>query len=119
MYFPLMGEGQPYNRYDDIWCGWIFQKVFEHLRLYWSIGEPFIEHTRASDVFVNLVKEAKGYKMNETLWETINNINLSGTTPSECMSHIGNALLSNKDSYLSKLGEAINIWTKLCEKTTF
>jgi len=116
MYFPLMGQNQPYSRYDDIWCGWIFQRVLQHLRLCWSIGEPFVEHSRASDVFVNLVKEASGYKLNEILWETINDIKLYGATIYDCMLEIGLGLEKNQDNYISKIGKAIKVWIKLCEE---
>lgn len=114
MYFPLMGI--EFFRYDDIWAGWIFQKIFQHLGLCWSIGEPFVEHSRASDVFTNLVKEASGLRTNEMLWELINSIVLSGNTVSECVYQVGNSLELNTDQYLSKIGKAIKVWVKLCEK---
>ena len=92
MYFPLMGLNQPYNRFDDIWCGWIFQKILQHLNLSWSIGEPFIEHSKASDPFINLIKEAPGVQKNEIFWQIIDNIPLTAKTPVDCIKQIGNHL---------------------------
>ena len=73
-YFPLMGLDQPYKRFDDIWFGIIFKKICDHLGYHITVGHPFIEHQKASNPFENLIKEAPGIKLNETFWETINNI---------------------------------------------
>ena len=111
-YFPLMGDGQPYNRFDDIWFGIIFKKVCDHLNYYITAGRPFVKHEKASDPFVNLIKEAPGIKMNETFWEYIEKINLKSQQPHECMLEICTALYQEKDPYLKKLGQAISIWAQ-------
>lgn len=113
MYFPLMGEGYPYRRFDDIWCGVIMKKVCDHLGLLVSVGKPFINHTKASDTFVNLAKEAPGIGANETFWEKVDAISLTGSTPEKCMTEIGYGLRTIEDDYLRKLGEAIIVWSKL------
>lgn len=117
MYFPLMGDGQPYRRFDDIWCGIITKKVCDHLGYHITVGRPFVFHKKASNVFTNLAKEAPGIGANETFWETIDRISLTGSNPVECMLEIGLALRSNDDRYLSKLGEAISTWTALFHAT--
>jgi hypothetical protein len=113
MYFPLMGDDYKFYRQDDIWAGWIFQKIFEHLRLCWSIGKPWIEHRRASDPFVNLIKESTGIKKNEYFWQRINDIRLFGNTVVDCVLEIGNDLSADEDGYISILGKAIKIWIGL------
>ena len=110
MYFPLMGKGYLFRRMDDIWCGWIFQKVFEHLGLYWSIGNPWIEHKRASNCFDNLIAESTGIKANEQFWEEIDSIKLSSNTIKDCMVEIAENIISNNNEYNNKLSEAIKIW---------
>lgn len=110
MYFPLMGEGQPYRRFDDIWCGIICKKICDHLRLNISVGHPFVEHKKASDPMVNLVKEAPGIKMNETFWESVDAVTLTASTPETCMEELGQQLCNNDDRYIKKLGEAMGIW---------
>ncbi len=112
MYFPLMGESEPYKRFDDIWCGIIMKKVCDHLRWNVSVGEPFIDHIKASDPFVNLVKEAPGIAANEWFWETIDAVKLTESDPVGCMIEIGEALPQEND-YLNKLGEAIQSWSSL------
>lgn len=109
-YFPLMGEGQPYRRFDDIWFGIIFKKVADHLGYHITVGHPYVEHQKASDPLVNLVKEAPGIKMNETFWELVDEINLICKTPKDCMFEIGEGLYKDADPYIKRLGQAITVW---------
>src|SRR5262249_34329858 len=67
MYFPPMGQGSPYSRFDDIWCGLVLERVCRHLGLAVTVGRPLVRHQRASDPFVNLVKEAPGVRDHETI----------------------------------------------------
>ena len=60
MYFGLMGEGQPWGRYDDMWAGWCMKVICDHLGYGVKTGLPYIWHSKASDPFVNLRKEYKG-----------------------------------------------------------
>ena len=113
MYFPPMGDGQPFRRFDDIWCGIISKKIMDHLDYKVCIGKPFVHHKKASNVFSNLKKEAPGIVANETFWEMIDNIPLAGQTPVECMDEIGVALSIIDDEYFKKLGQAIRTWTAL------
>lgn len=115
MYFPLMGKESPYSRFDDIWCGIIMKKVADHLGINVSCGNPTIHHKKASDPFVNLVKEAPGIGANETFWETIDKIELQAYNPIHCMQQIGSELRKESDTYISKCGEAIEIWAGLFE----
>lgn len=112
MYFPLMGQGQPFSRFDDIWCGLIAKHVCDHLG--WSVvnGEPFVHHSRASNVFINLVKESPGILENETAWKAIDEIKLTGRTAVECMAEIAEEL-TEKHGYWSTVGKAIHLWLEL------
>lgn len=112
-YFPLMGKDSPFGRFDDIWFGIICKKICDHLDYAITCGRPYIYHSKASDAFNNLVKEATGIKFNENFWEVIDNIKLQGRWPAFCVAEIGQALSKNEDKYLAKLGEAIRIWTNL------
>ncbi len=119
-YFPLMGEGQPFGRFDDIWFGIIAKKVCDHLGWLISCGQPYIFHSKASDPFNNLVKEAPGIKMNESFWEIIDGVQLTGPDAPSCLIEIGKAVEEAGRSekywqspYLEKLGRAISIWAGL------
>ena len=112
-YFPLMGEGYLFKRFDDIWFGIMCKKICDHLGFSITCGKPYIHHSRASDVFDNLIKEAPGIKYNEKFWEIIDNMNLKSDSISDCMKEIGISLEQKDDEYLKKLGRAIQIWTGL------
>lgn len=88
MYFALMGEGTPYSRFDDIWCGLIVFKVMKHLGLNIAYGEPYVHHSRASDKYVNLLKEAPGIEPNEKLWDFIQYLTLKETCVVSCFEEI-------------------------------
>lgn len=115
MYFPLQGEGYPYRRFDDIWCGVILKKICDHLGWQIAVGPPHINHTRASNVFVNLEKEAPGIGFHDTFWKTVDSIELSCNNAIECMREIGFGLAnkSKPTSYLNKVGRAIVSWSNL------
>lgn len=115
-YFPLMGEGYQFGRFDDIWFGVICKKICDHLGLFITCGEPYIHHSKASCPFHNLVKEAPGIKFHEEFWQIIDAIPLTHKTPRDCMNEIGFKLKYHGDEtneYLKKLGSAIMIWANL------
>jgi hypothetical protein len=116
MYFAPMGHRRPFARFDDIWCGIVLQKVCRHLGYSIVCGPPLVDHKRASDPLVNLVKEAPGIKANEYLWETIEAIHLTGTRPRACMLEVGAALAANDNEYLSGWGRAIGTWCELFDE---
>jgi hypothetical protein len=91
MYFPRMGEGVPYRRFDDIWAGVIIQRCLRHLGLAASVGGPVVQHTKASDPLDNLVREAPAIRVNEFFWRIVDNVAFTAEddTPLKCMCHIG------------------------------
>jgi reversibly glycosylated polypeptide/UDP-arabinopyranose mutase len=113
MYFAPMGEGQPYGRFDDIWCGLTLQRVCRHLGASLTCGRPLVHHQRASDPWVNLVKEAPGVVANEKVWETLDAIELTATAPRECMAEVGAGLAANDDEYVAGWGRSIVSWCGL------
>jgi len=87
MYLPKMGDGSPYSRFDDIWCGVILQRCCRHLALSLAVGEPHIRHVRASDPMINLEREAPGIRANEDFWKIIEATPLATrhSTPLACV----------------------------------
>lgn len=74
MYFAPMGpkvqfDGQVWDRFGDIWLGITLKRALD--RRHWAMvsGYAAVEHTRASDVQVNLKKEATGLEWNEQYWQ--------------------------------------------------
>lgn len=112
-YFPPMGDGSPYRRFDDIWSGVVAKRVMDHLGWGFSAGEPIVVHARASDPMANLVKEAPGIARNETLWEEVDRAPLSAREPAACVREIGDHLAREGDEYTRRLGRALATWGSL------
>jgi hypothetical protein len=117
MYFAPMGIGQPYGRFDDIWCGILAQRICRHLGYSIVVGPPHVDHRRASDPFRNLVREAPGIELNERLWETICRLRFEATTPLGCMLEAGRGLMAEPEPYLGGWGARIVEWCGLFDRS--
>ncbi|KKQ40899.1 MAG: putative UDP-arabinopyranose mutase 4 [Microgenomates group bacterium GW2011_GWC1_37_8] len=113
MFQPLMGEEYGIWRLDDIWCGIIAKKICDHLEYNIRAGNPSIIHSRASNVWTNLKRESLGFEANETFWQMIDEIHLSGKTINECYLEIADILNSTNEKYFRTLGNAMKIWIEL------
>ncbi len=69
MYFAPMGYRVGMDRFADIWLGVTSKRIID--RNGWAVvsGYAKVKHERASNVFKNLQKEAKGLELNETFWQ--------------------------------------------------
>lgn len=117
LYFFLMGQSKSgeswgFDRFGDIWAGIIFKKIVDHLGYTIASGYPIIWHTKASNVFTNLKKEAPGIEVNETFWESIDTIKLKGKNFEECYLEIASKL-SIEGVYWDALKRAMKIWANL------
>lgn len=65
MYFAPMGHKVDIDRFGDIWMGIELKKVCDEKD--WAVASGYAQvlHNKASNVFDNLRKEAKGIKLNE------------------------------------------------------
>lgn len=68
MYQAPMGHTVGLDRFADIWCGINAKRTLDEKGWAAVSGYSTIWHDRASNVFTNLVKEAKGIGLNETYW---------------------------------------------------
>ncbi|HVE92184.1 MAG TPA: hypothetical protein VNE62_07790 [Actinomycetota bacterium] len=112
MYFLLMGQSWPFDRFGDIWCGVIAKRICDHLG--WAVrsGRPFVHHARASNVWSNLRKESPGYEVNESFWLAVDEIQLTGTTAQGCYKEIAQQL-PLKGDYWEALRRAMVTWSNL------
>lgn len=71
VYFAPVGQYKGAERFDDIWMGLEVIKDFARLNFGIVTGYARVLHTRASNVFSNLEKEAVGIRKNEEYWQGI------------------------------------------------
>lgn len=57
------------DRFGDIWAGILAKRDIDNINKAVVTGYSTIWHDRASNVFKNLQKEAKGIELNETFWQ--------------------------------------------------
>lgn len=112
LYFLLMGKDYEYDRFGDIWAGIVVKKICDHLGYAINSGEPLVRHQRASNVWVNLRKEAGGLELNETLWQYVDRVVLTQTTFGGCYKELAENL-KLEGEYWAKLRKAMRVWVEL------
>lgn len=115
MYFLLMGQGQKFARFGDIWAGLFSKRIADHLGLRVVSGFPLVFHSRASNVWSNLVAEGPGVAVNETLWERVDAPILTGLTAAACYRELATAIELPDDEYWQKTRTAMMVWAELFE----
>ncbi len=107
----------PFDRFGDIWCGILMKKVCDHLGWAVSTGTPYIKHSRASNPFTNLRKEANGIEVNEWFWERVDAVDLASCVfPADAYWVLGEAVKKfggEHSDYWCRLGEAMQEWATL------
>ncbi|MBI4221015.1 MAG: hypothetical protein HY682_12780 [Chloroflexi bacterium] len=112
LYFLLMGRDYAYDRFGDIWAGVFVKKICDHLGYAITSGSPAVNHKRASSVWANLRKEAPGLEVNESLWQAVDAVVLTGDTIVDCYRELVQNL-AMKGDYWDTLKHAMIGWTGL------
>lgn len=68
MYYAPMGPRVNLDRFADIWLGVELKKIMDEMNWAMVTGFSTIWHDKASNVWKNLQKEAKGLELNESFW---------------------------------------------------
>lgn len=119
VYFPPMGQGSLYRRFDDIWAGLVIQRICRQLNRAITVGGPVVVHGRLSNPFANLTAEAPGIAANEQVWPIIDAAPLGGHTPVECMFEMARHLMAYEGgdaelaAYVRRWGSYMQKWTHL------
>jgi len=112
MYNLPMGQGQPFHRFDDIWCGLIMKKACDAMG--WAVrsGSPCIHHVRASDAKRNAELEAPGIVENERVWQAVAACPVNGDSLAFALTDI-HLELSRLGSYWEYAYRAAACWRRL------
>lgn len=121
MYFGLMGAGQPWGRYDDLWAGWCSKVVCDHLGYGIKTGRPYVVHQKASDWKTNLKREENGIRWAADLHAFFEGVSFDTrhTTASRCYLELARQVeagLAPLDQYFARLAEAMRVWVDLWEE---
>lgn len=71
LYYAPMGHRVGFDRFADIWLGINLKRVCDENDWAIATGYSTVRHERASNVFKNLQKEAKGLELNETYYRGV------------------------------------------------
>jgi hypothetical protein len=112
MYFLLMGPEFEFDRFGDIWCGVLAKRIADHLGYAVNSGSPGILHERASDVFVNMAKESRGLRANETFWRAVDAVVLSADSVADAYRELAERLALEQPEFL-RLRRAMCAWAEL------
>lgn len=121
MYFGLMGQGQPWGRYDDMWAGWCSKVIIDHTGVGVKTGKPYIWHSKASNPFFNLKREYLGIYWQEDIIPFFQNVKLSEDKmdPAELYLELAEKVrtgLAHVDPYFEKLATGMVDWIECWRK---
>lgn len=71
MYYAPMGYKAGLDRFADIWLGIESKRIIDDKGFAVVSGYATVQHERASNVFKNLEKEARGIFLNESYWQGV------------------------------------------------
>ena len=122
----LMGlEAVGLDRFDDIWSGILLKRILDYMGWYATTGEPFVRHTKKSNAFANLRKEALGIQLHEHLWDYLLDAPIEpGLSVGEAYKALAVRVRAFPESrgevpcppgYFPRLGDAMVAWTELFE----
>lgn len=114
----LMGTGQPWARYDDMFAGWASKKVADHLGLGVKSGAPYIRHNKASNPFVNLEKEYMGIFWQEDVIRWFSTVTLAGANAADAYRDLARQVksLQRLSPYFERLSTAMLHWVDVWEE---
>jgi reversibly glycosylated polypeptide / UDP-arabinopyranose mutase len=112
MYFLLMGDAYPFDRFGDIWAGVLAKRVADHLGFAVNSGSPGILHERASNVFANFAKESRGLGANETFWRAVDSVVLSAQSVPGAYAELADRLPLEQQEF-AQLRRAMRTWADL------
>lgn len=120
----LMGvDSYGFDRFDDIWSGLLLKRIADELGLAVLNGQPFVYHSKASNYFANLRKEALGIHLNEFVWKHIEQASLEGaSTVPQAFARLGEWMAElprrypeapDCGDYFARLSKAMLAWGEL------
>lgn len=115
----LMGVGQPWARYDDMFAGWASKVIADRLGLGVKSGAPYIRHNKASNPFTNLEKEYMGLKWQETIIRFFDSLKLETNSVDDLYIELAGKIeadLGSLSPYFARLARAMRLWVEVWQE---
>lgn len=114
----LMGVGQPWARYDDMFAGWASKACADHLDVGVKSGKPYIRHNKASNPFTNLKKEYMGLFWQEKLIAFFKSVSIAphARTAETCYLDLAQKIrgeFASMHPYFERLSRSMETWVNL------
>jgi len=103
------------GRYDDIWSGYLLRKITDYFDHYVTYGSPLLFQKRnVHNLWNDLENEINGNIFTDHLIQTLNSINLAGTSYGDCYYELAEKLdenLSENRVVFDGVIEGMKIWS--------
>jgi reversibly glycosylated polypeptide/UDP-arabinopyranose mutase len=114
----LMGEGQPWARYDYLFAGWASKTCADHLNVGIKSGRPYIYNNGVPNPFTNLKKEYMGLFWQEKLIDFFKKVSVAphARTAEYCYMDLAGKIreeFASVHPYFERLARAMEAWVKL------
>lgn len=103
-------------RYDDIFAGLFSKIICDHLNLGMKNGLPYVNHSKASNIYTNSHKEANGFILNERWFRDFDMLcdSIVGKNVRDAYLSLAEELKPYKDEpYCAQIKEAMKVWANL------
>lgn len=119
LFLPNFDDGtEKFRRYDDIWGGYIFQKLMQKNKEMITFGNPIVFHDTIIDAEADAELEDAGIKWEEKLYEMVDIItsNIDAMNYSKMFKEFSVNACIFKGTPFEKLLSGIEFWVKVFEK---
>jgi len=90
-----VSEGFFLNRHEDIWAGYILQKVAHHLSWGLAYGPPIVEHLKLGDLEAELISEYCEAQLCRWFYDAVGEVVLKGDSTVDLTAQIGEGLVKS------------------------
>lgn len=111
------------DRYDDIWAGWIIEKLMDKMGDYASFGIPLTHHKRNVHNYVSDLKnEFIGMTLNSEIFNLIKNMDIDSTNYADGYNEIADKFKNIKsrnfelDKFFIKMRKFMKTWIEIVDK---
>jgi hypothetical protein len=112
------------NRLGDIWCGYLAQRIVQHMKQRTTIGAPLVRHIRNSHNYKqDMMQEMWGMYYMDEFCDFIAEAELFEKSYSGAYAELGRRFISepvckdlDMNKFFQRMGEQMVVWAETCEE---